>query len=114
MDGIATLTMNTSMMHMNWPRSSTASIGQLRAPAGPGTAETRRNVACVVMSRRRTGCRQGDTSAFLDPPLEEAAFRGAAGERQRRQVGVACLSGAAEPAQQLGTGGMPVLGTRQP
>ena len=46
MDGMATLVTRTSMMHMNWPSSSTASMSQLpggagAAVSGPGTGAGR-------------------------------------------------------------------------
>src|ERR1700677_196810 len=124
-DGIATLTTKTSMMHMNWPSSSTASIS---APETAG-ADPAGRAAAGACPRREAGTVMGSSfghrhdervvpkgtggAGFGDAALQEAAFGGGARASQRFAEGGPGLVGTAEAAQQLGPGRVPVLVVRQ-
>src|SRR5947209_20050024 len=136
MDGMATFVTRTSMMHMNWPSSSTASMSQW--PGGVSSAvcppEPVRRVCRAIMSSwlgpgngralpakgRVTGMTNGRrgrgrllVTGFRDAAFQVAALGDGAGQVQGRLVGGPGLGGTAEAAQELGPGRVPVLVARQ-
>src|SRR5690349_24673806 len=128
---MATLVTRTSMMHMNWPSSSTASVSQLArgvvVPPGAGATRVGRTGRAIdsslggggprgkkgaVSPARRAGDLGGDSSlllGFCDPAFEETAFGDGAGQRERLAVGGPGFGGAAETAEEFGPGRVPIL-----
>src|SRR5690242_3514705 len=125
---MATLVTKTSMMHMNWPSSSTASMSQLPrgvvVSAGAAGAVRVGRVGRAIGSSmgrlggkstapaRRAGDLGGDSRlglSFRNPAFEEAALGDGAGQRECLAVGGPGLGGAAEAAEEFGPRGVPVL-----
>src|SRR5438477_366185 len=119
-DGMATLVTRTSMMHMNWPSSSTASMSQLPwgvvVSSGAGAVRVGRVGKAMwfllLSPARRAGGLGGDSwlcLGFRDPAFEEAALGDGAGQRECLAVGRPGFGGAAEAAEEFGPRGVPVL-----
>src|SRR5690348_2260603 len=124
---MATLVTRTSMMHMNWPSSSTASMSQpprgvVVSAAAAGAVRVGRVGRAIGSSTgglgekagwawgkstapvRRAGDLGGDSRPglrFGDPAFEEAPLGDGAGQRECLAVGRPGLGGAAEAAEEF-------------